>query len=1032
MEIEKPAYDQNLYSRQEFTYGAETMKKLIKLRILQIGINGVGLEVAKNLVLAGPASLSVCDPRPLALEDHTWHFFFSKHKVEEKNSRAESVLKELIDMNSNVKVDRVGVKTFADVKYLNMKDYDVVVVCEFFSLEFMKGLNAAVRAGGAKLTVVVCMGLAGFIFNDFGAAHKVNDKDGENEKTAIISSITEDGLVITHEDKRHDLEKGDLVRFKEIVGMEALNGQVVRILEVPTPFSFKIPPLDPAKYGKYVRNGIIEEKKDVIEMNFDPLPEGLNSNILPDCDLDFDTPEKITGLKQLITHLWSLVPNDPIHDSKPDYFNIQHFEPIKKLALEKINAETDEDKKKNQLKFWETDIPKFILGYAKAELSPVSSFFGGIAAQEVIKVTGKYTPIKQWFIHEFYSTIFKDKKWETVPKEGKGQTAVFGPEIESKIEQTHTFLVGAGALGCEFLKMFALMNLGTKGKVTCTDDDQIEVSNLNRQFLFRRQHVGQSKSEVAVNVAKKINPHLHAIGLKNRVSPENESIFHDDFWDSLNFIVNAVDNVKAREYIDRKAVFHFKPMLDSGTLGTKCNTQVIYPGGTESYSDSKDPPEKQIPLCTLRSFPFLIEHVIEWSRSQFEEQFGAPSKFLHDFFADPDKELAFATKDIGINPVKYRELAESLVQYIELLKNPDAAHFVKFVRDYYVSNFDDKINQLITLFPADYVDKEGKFFWTSPKRPPTPLPLSQDNISYIINGVKVLAQGVKPHFKLPTTPEEIKQILSTLPPPKKLEIKPEDRDKLGSADAKPQEAPTDVESIKALFKELHALAPKVKPFLEFNEIEFEKDHDENGHIDFITDISRFRASNYSIPVADRSKVKFLAGRIIPAVATTTAAAVGAVGIEIYKTIMNSSVAQMRNFFANLALPVFNFSEPSPPVINKDKAYDEIVLGPIKALPPKFNTWARTEVKGPMTVQQLIDHVKKTLGFNVSAIMFGKEHVWNNYTPDLKSRIDKRFEDILKELKIHKTHGMKYLCLAIAGETDDMADVISPCIKYHLA
>lgn len=60
-------------------------------------------------------------------------------------------------------------------------------------------------------------------------------------------------------------------------------------------------------------------------------------------------------------------------------------------------------------------------------------------------------------------------------------------------------MVGAGALGCEYIKAFALMGLGCSeyGKVAVTDNDNIEVSNLNRQFLFRKNNVGQAKSKVA-------------------------------------------------------------------------------------------------------------------------------------------------------------------------------------------------------------------------------------------------------------------------------------------------------------------------------------------------------------------------------------------------------------------------------------------------------------------------------------------------------------------------------------------------------
>lgn len=69
---------------------------------------------------------------------------------------------------------------------------------------------------------------------------------------------------------------------------------------------------------------------------------------------------------------------------------------------------------------------------------------------------------------------------------------LFGDDFVKKTAMSSSFLVGAGALGCEFIKMFALMGFSTQGngRITVTDDDNIEISNLNRQFLFRKQHVG--------------------------------------------------------------------------------------------------------------------------------------------------------------------------------------------------------------------------------------------------------------------------------------------------------------------------------------------------------------------------------------------------------------------------------------------------------------------------------------------------------------------------------------------------------------
>ena len=57
-----------------------------------------------------------------------------------------------------------------------------------------------------------------------------------------------------------------------------------------------------------------------------------------------------------------------------------------------------------------------------------------------------------------------------------------------------------------------------------------------------------------------------------RVGPDNEEFFNDDFWEGLDFVVNALDNVKARMYVDSRCVFYRKPLFESGTLGTKCNS----------------------------------------------------------------------------------------------------------------------------------------------------------------------------------------------------------------------------------------------------------------------------------------------------------------------------------------------------------------------------------------------------------------------------------------------------------------------------
>jgi ubiquitin-activating enzyme E1 len=112
------------------------------------------------------------------------------------------------------------------------------------------------------------------------------------------------------------------------------------------------------------------------------------------------------------------------------------------------------------------------------------------------------------------------------------------------------------------------------------------------------------------------------------VLKEIADVFGDDFFSNLDGVTNALDNVVARQYMDRRCVYYGKPLLESGTLGTKANVQVVLPELTESYSSSQDPPEKSHPMCTVKScvshapvasrltahsFPNIIQHTIQVS-----------------------------------------------------------------------------------------------------------------------------------------------------------------------------------------------------------------------------------------------------------------------------------------------------------------------------------------------------------------------------------------------------------------------------------
>jgi len=74
-----------------------------------------------------------------------------------------------------------------------------------------------------------------------------------------------------------------------------------------------------------------------------------------------------------------------------------------------------------------------------------------------------------------------------------------------------------------------------------------------------------------------MNKSLNVKDYMTRVGPDTENVFNDKFWSGLDFVVNAVDNIHARLYMDGRCVWYEKPLLESGTLGTKANSQMIMP-----------------------------------------------------------------------------------------------------------------------------------------------------------------------------------------------------------------------------------------------------------------------------------------------------------------------------------------------------------------------------------------------------------------------------------------------------------------------
>lgn len=106
-----------------------------------------------------------------------------------------------------------------------------MVVIDHYNKDYLVRLNKAVHAKGNGFILAGNLGLYGYTFVDFGDAHRIFDATGEETKTIHIAGITQEekGLVFLHEEKKHGLNDGDTVTFREVKGMTQINGKSFKI-----------------------------------------------------------------------------------------------------------------------------------------------------------------------------------------------------------------------------------------------------------------------------------------------------------------------------------------------------------------------------------------------------------------------------------------------------------------------------------------------------------------------------------------------------------------------------------------------------------------------------------------------------------------------------------------------------------------------------------------------------------------------------------------------------------------------------------
>ena len=1019
----------DLYSRQIFTYGMDIMEKIANLKILIVGLRGLGVEIAKNLILAGPKEVSLYDRNICKINDLGSNFYINENDINKK-TREEACYKKLCSLNPyvNVEIYEGNIKS-------NINKYNLIIITEIMKLDELYEINDICRKNKIGFIYALNLGLTGFLFNDFGDNHIINDINGEeNLKYNIYHIDKNENIYEIFLDLRDNnpftLKDGDYVIFKKIKGLEELNDGVPRKIISYTNNSFTIENNYKDNLNKkYENGGIIEEKKMPINKNFASLKANIDA---PNKNIVFDPTKKnvnqllhcaFVGLHQYYT----------FNNKLPNLNDLKKVNEVVELSYKFYEKAVNENDQWAKVKKRKKVTDKFIdfdksyitnaLRWIKSELNPICSFLGGIVSQEAIKITGKYDPIYQWLTFDFFETIEnlpKNCNRELMNCRYDDQIAIFGRESQEKLSNKDVFLIGAGALGCEYLKNFALMGIScnSNSSITVTDNDNIVTSNLNRQFLFRQSDVGMSKSTCACREAKIINKNISLKPYQHLLCDDTKSIFDDSFWDNQDIIFSAVDKLSARKYIDKQCTFYNKYLIDSGTQGTNGSCDVYIPKETICFNDLTFSNKKEIPSCTLKNFPTAIEHCIEWSKSNFIELFEQIIKDIQLIYEN--KKQFYEILNDKISPFEFYIKLQKMTYLIDIIDNPNNNIIMKYGIFLFKYYFDFNIEQTLIEFPLE--GKNGVKYWDNYKKAPKPIKIDYNDKStknFFKSFYFILTNLINYNENNYIIDEN--DIINN--------IKKEESDiNINVKDLNNEQLIKIFENdvIKKVENNENNIQKKlndIKPII------FEKDNDDNHHINFIMLMSNLRAKNYQIKECDFLKTKEIAGNIIPAIASTTASITGLACIQIYNILYTNDVNYYRSGAFNLATSEYSIFIPEEKRIVEDipKTKDSPEYKTIC----EFSIWDKINLFGPnMSVKNFIDIFKTR--YNVEIDNINYEEI-NLSSPILDG--DEDYNKTIEELFIDKTgkkvdEKLKYIELKINGSLGD-ADILTPRIKYFL-
>ncbi|KAH3762115.1 Ubiquitin-activating enzyme E1 1 [Pelomyxa schiedti] len=805
--------------------GASGVEALGRATVAIVGCGPLVAEAIKDLALMGVGELQLFCEGLVTQEDVNTNFLLANQEGRIGNEMAVVILERISYWFPDVKVTvhREG-ELLVRISNQSAVLYAEGPIPDKLSLQ----CDEKCRQLGIPFIAAQSIGVAGAIFNDFGPSTFTFDLGIEKmDKTIDQIKFVDDALegtvlVINAADLSHGLTLFDTITFSG-TALNCLNeaSEPFPIADILTETSFSISASSLTKLsgtsgstfpggGSYQRVSITDTLPPSVS-----LQQSLSTAPSFPSTCDLHTSMTVFGLIKAYStfvqdtgcspHVW----DDRDTKSIVDTVNSYNF-PVSKELLEKLAPQ----------------VGGVVFG--------LNSILGGLASQEVIKaLLHLHTPVHQWYFISADDCLPDVKPLDTT---GKGSrydkgAEIFGWSTQERLMRLRPFLVGAGALGCEYIKNFAMTGIACEdsGCIVVTDHDSISKSNLNRQLLFRESDVERNKAVTALSRAiidlnSSLSAHSRALQLQVEACFEGE--FSDSLWENIDAIICGVDNVEARVLLNEKAHFYHLPMFEAGTEGLVCSCKVVIPYYTAEYSPPVVGANVAKAVCTGKTFPFNPIHCMEWGKDRFNEIFWEKGSVFAEMARQPDWPL---TVNMSCQQIQdHFDICEkssnivSLYSGLQHNQEQKQAWIHSQLRTWFVT----EIEKLLTVHPAESVDEKGVPFWT---------------------GFKICPKPLREICEATCTSNVWKNML-----------------------------------VKSCSDLLDLLFGTNKSFY-FNK-------DDPTHLKFVSSAGNLLSMTRGLPIKEITEAHALAGSIIPAIVTSTSIAAGLVSLELYKLSGTSSKA----------------------------------------------------------------------------------------------------------------------------------------------